>query len=75
MWLTLSVYIHLVNWLQIYKVPADEMEALATSLMGMFEKRRFKKFLCWVQQFDVNNQETWQGLDPHTHTMQQVRST
>ena len=29
----------------------------------------------WVQQFDANNQETWQGLDPHTHTMQQVRST
>ncbi|GMR50803.1 hypothetical protein PMAYCL1PPCAC_20998, partial [Pristionchus mayeri] len=57
---------------KIYKVPADEMEALATSLMGMFEKRRFKKFLVWAQQFDVNNKETWQGLDPHNSTMQQV---
>ncbi|EFO92618.1 hypothetical protein GCK72_012872 [Caenorhabditis remanei] len=57
---------------KIYKVPADEMEALATSLMGMFEKRRFKKFLVWVQQFDENKPETWQGLDPHNQTMQQV---
>jgi len=57
---------------KVYKVPADELEALATSLMGMFEKRRFKKFLVWVQQFDENKQETWQGLDPHNMTMQQV---
>ncbi|KAL6739027.1 hypothetical protein Aduo_012520 [Ancylostoma duodenale] len=57
---------------KVYKVPADEMEALATSLMGMFEKRRFKKFLCWVQAFDRVNKDTWQGLDPDTHTMQQV---
>ncbi|CAJ0959398.1 unnamed protein product, partial [Mesorhabditis belari] len=57
---------------KIYKVPADEMEALATSLMGMFEKRRFKKFLVWVQQFDQNKPDTWQGLDPNVHTMQQV---
>lgn len=57
---------------QVYKVPADEMEALATSLMGMFEKRRFKKFLCWVQSFDRVNKDTWQGLDPDAHTMQQV---
>lgn len=57
---------------KVYKVPADEMEALATSLMGMFEKRRFKKFLCWVQGFDRADKESWQGLDPDVHTMQQV---
>jgi Rab GDP dissociation inhibitor len=57
---------------KIYKVPADEMEALATSLMGMFEKRRFKKFLCWVQTFDKLKPDTWNGLDPETSTMQQV---
>lgn len=48
------------------------MEALATSLMGMFEKRRFKKFLVWVQQFDTAKQDSWQGLDPNINTMQQV---
>jgi Rab GDP dissociation inhibitor len=57
---------------KIFKVPADELEALATSLMGMFEKRRFKKFLVWVQNFDEKNPDTWQGLDPHSNTMQQV---
>uniref|UniRef100_A0A0N5BXM5 Rab GDP dissociation inhibitor n=1 Tax=Strongyloides papillosus TaxID=174720 RepID=A0A0N5BXM5_STREA len=57
---------------KVYKVPADEMEALATSLMGMFEKRRFKKFLVWAQQFDIENPDTYNGLDPKTHTMQNV---
>jgi Rab GDP dissociation inhibitor len=40
--------------------------------MGMFEKRRFKKFLVWVQNFDPNNSSTWEGLDPRTTPMQQV---
>lgn len=57
---------------KIYKVPANEMEALATSLMGMFEKRRFKKFLVWVQSFDINDPQTWDGTDPKTMTMQQI---
>uniref|UniRef100_A0A914E7X1 Rab GDP dissociation inhibitor n=1 Tax=Acrobeloides nanus TaxID=290746 RepID=A0A914E7X1_9BILA len=57
---------------KIYKVPADEMEALATSLMGMFEKRRFKKFLVWVQNFNVNDRNTWDGANPETTTMQQI---
>uniref|UniRef100_A0A914KXR8 Rab GDP dissociation inhibitor n=1 Tax=Meloidogyne incognita TaxID=6306 RepID=A0A914KXR8_MELIC len=57
---------------KIYKVPADEMEALSTSLMGMFEKRRFKKFLVWVQGFDKNDSKTWEGMDPNNTIMQQV---
>ncbi|CDW52503.1 Rab GDP dissociation inhibitor alpha [Trichuris trichiura] len=57
---------------KVYKVPADETEALITSLMGMFEKRRFKKFLVWVQNFDFDNRSTWDGLDPFTHTMLDV---
>lgn len=38
----------------------------------MFEKRRFKKFLVWVQSFEVNDQKTWDGMDPNNTTMQQV---
>ncbi|CEF70674.1 GDP dissociation inhibitor [Strongyloides ratti] len=56
----------------VYKVPADEVEALSTSLMGMFEKRRFKKFLVWVQGFDINDPNTFEGMDPTKDTMQQV---
>lgn len=43
-----------------------------SDLMGMFEKRRFKKFLVWVQNFDIKNPATYDGLDPNVHTMQQV---
>jgi Rab GDP dissociation inhibitor len=57
---------------KVYKVPADEGEALTSSLMGMFEKRRFKKLLVFVQQFDPENRDTWQGVDPVHTTMQEV---
>uniref|UniRef100_A0AAZ3PY06 Rab GDP dissociation inhibitor n=1 Tax=Oncorhynchus tshawytscha TaxID=74940 RepID=A0AAZ3PY06_ONCTS len=36
----------------IYKVPSTETEALASSLMGLFEKRRFRKFLVFVDVID-----------------------
>ncbi|KAK0408797.1 hypothetical protein QR680_004162 [Steinernema hermaphroditum] len=57
---------------KVFKVPADKMEALSSSLMGMFEKRRFGKFLAWVENFDAEKSDTWQGLDPHNNTMKQV---
>jgi len=57
---------------KVYKVPADEMEALATSLMGMFEKRRFKKFLVYVQNYDEKNPQTWDGMDPNKTPMVDV---
>ena len=47
---------------KIYKVPANEKEALATSLMGIFEKRRFKNFLHFVSNFEPEDPKTWQGI-------------
>ncbi|RIB00829.1 GDP dissociation inhibitor-domain-containing protein [Gigaspora rosea] len=44
---------------QISKVPASEMEALRSDLMGMFEKRRAKKFFEYMQ--------NWREDDPSTH--------
>ena len=32
--------------------------------MGIFEKRRFAKFLVWTQEFDEENPKTYQGNDP-----------
>lgn len=46
---------------KLYKVPADEKEALATSLMGIFEKRRFRKLLMFVNDFEPNDPKTFQG--------------
>ena len=57
---------------KISKVPADEREALASDLMGLFEKRRFKNFLIFVQDFDEKDPKTWKDIDPKTSTMEDV---
>jgi len=56
---------------KISKVPADEREALSSDLMGLFEKRRFKNFLVWTQDFKVDDPKTWKDLSP-TSTMDEV---
>jgi Rab GDP dissociation inhibitor len=58
---------------KVFKVPVTEKEAIMTSLMGMFEKRRFKKFLTWVHNYDPKDPKTWEGLDP-SKKMQEVYS-
>uniref|UniRef100_A0A8C1CHZ2 Rab GDP dissociation inhibitor n=1 Tax=Cyprinus carpio carpio TaxID=630221 RepID=A0A8C1CHZ2_CYPCA len=57
---------------KIYKVPSTETEALASNLMGMFEKRRFRKFLVFVANFDENDPKTFEGVDPKLTTMGDV---
>jgi len=52
----------------ISKVPADEMEALSSNLMGMFEKRRFRNLLIFIQEFDLERPETWKDVDPNKTT-------
>jgi Rab GDP dissociation inhibitor len=43
----------------VAKVPSDAGEALRSSLMGLFEKRRMKAFIEWVGTFN--------DADPATH--------
>ena len=57
---------------KVSKVPADEREALSSDLMGLFEKRRFKNFLVFVQDFDENDPKTWKDTDPNKTTMQEL---
>jgi Rab GDP dissociation inhibitor len=45
----------------VAKVPSDSGEALRSSLMGLFEKRRAKKFLEWVGEFKDDDPSTHQG--------------
>ncbi|XP_033832110.1 rab GDP dissociation inhibitor beta [Periophthalmus magnuspinnatus] len=59
---------------KIYKVPSTEAEALASGLMGLFEKRRFKKFLTFVAGFDENDPKTLEGVDPQKTTMREIYS-
>ncbi|KAK5960614.1 Gdi1p PWA37_002041 [Arxiozyma heterogenica] len=57
---------------KIYKVPANEMEAISSPLMGIFEKRRMKKFLEWVSSYKEDDISTHQGLDLDNNTMDEV---
>jgi len=57
---------------KVSKVPANETEALSSDLMGLFEKRRFKNFLVFVQDFDENDTKTWKDVDPKSTTMEEL---
>lgn len=57
---------------KIYKVPADEREALSSSLMGLFEKRRFRSFLIFIQEFNKDDPKTWKEIDPNRTTSAQL---
>lgn len=54
---------------KIAKVPIDQAEALSSDLMGMFEKRRFRNFLSWVQDMQEDDPTTWKGFDPFKNNM------
>ncbi|GMH32671.1 hypothetical protein BSKO_00505 [Bryopsis sp. KO-2023] len=53
----------------VCKVPATDMEALKSSLMGFFEKRRARKFFVYVQNYREDNPATHQDLDLKRMTM------
>ncbi|KAI9492269.1 GDP dissociation inhibitor [Zychaea mexicana] len=57
---------------KIAKVPSNEREALGSSLMGIFEKRRMKKFLEWVQKVKDEDPSTHQGINVNQDTMTSV---
>ena len=59
----------------VHKVPSNDKEALASGLMGLFEKRRFKNFLVWAQGIDEKDPTTFQKVNPTKMTMEQVYSS
>ena len=38
--------------------------------MGLFEKRRFRSFLQYVDEYDPEDQKTWKGFDAKQQPMQ-----
>ncbi|XP_015123145.1 rab GDP dissociation inhibitor alpha [Diachasma alloeum] len=59
---------------KISKVPIDHQEALSSDLMGLFEKRRFRNFLTWVQNMQEDDPKTWDGFDPFNNPMSALYS-
>lgn len=46
----------------VAKVPSDAREALTSSLMGIFEKRRMKAFIEWVGTFETADSASHKGM-------------
>ncbi|KAH7928500.1 rab GDP-dissociation inhibitor [Leucogyrophana mollusca] len=57
---------------KISKVPSTEMEAVKSPLMGLFEKRRAKKFFEFLQGWKDEDPATHQGLDLDRDSMKTV---
>ncbi|KAI0307695.1 rab GTPase activator [Multifurca ochricompacta] len=60
---------------KISKVPSTEMEAVKSPLMGLFEKRRAKKFFEFLQNWKDEDPATHQGLNLDIDTMKTVYET
>ncbi|KAL7254929.1 hypothetical protein ACSBR1_009146 [Camellia fascicularis] len=59
---------------KIHKVPATDVEALKSPLMGLFEKRRARKFFIYVQDYEENDPKSHEGLDLNKVTAKDVIS-
>ena len=57
---------------KISKVPSTEMEAVRSPLMGLFEKRRAKKFFEFLQGWKDEDPATHQGIDLDRDSMKTV---
>ncbi|KAF8323323.1 rab GTPase activator [Clavulina sp. PMI_390] len=57
---------------RISKVPSTEMEAVRSPLMGLFEKRRAKKFFEFLQGWKDEDPATHQGIDLDKNSMKDV---
>lgn len=56
----------------IAKVPATDTEALKSPLLGLFEKKRLRNFLQYMDKIDLNDKATWGDSDFNTMTMDAV---
>ncbi|KEP50460.1 RAB GDP-dissociation inhibitor [Rhizoctonia solani 123E] len=57
---------------KVSKVPSTELEAVKSPLMGLFEKRRAKKFFEFVQGWKDEDPATHQGVDLEKDTMKTI---
>ncbi|KAJ7968303.1 Guanosine nucleotide diphosphate dissociation inhibitor [Quillaja saponaria] len=59
---------------KIYKVPATDVEALKSRLIGLFEKHRARKFFIYVQDYEENDPKSHEGLDLNKVTARELIS-
>ena len=56
----------------IQKVPSNDSEALKSSLMGLFEKKRCRDFYIYCQDIDFKDKKTWKDIDIFHQPMRDV---
>jgi Rab GDP dissociation inhibitor len=57
---------------KLHQVPATPQQAVSSGLMGIFQKRRFKNFLSWVTEYDIDDAKTHSKLDLTKQTSEEV---
>jgi Rab GDP dissociation inhibitor len=56
----------------IYKIPANDNEALKSPLMGLFEKKRCRDFYIYCQDIDFDNPKTWRDVNIKKQSIKEV---
>jgi Rab GDP dissociation inhibitor len=56
----------------VCKVPADDMEALKSNLMGLFEKKRVVNLYKFINNVELNNPKSWNNMDLQKIPMKDV---
>jgi Rab GDP dissociation inhibitor len=56
----------------VCKVPSNDMEALKSNLMGMFEKKRVIDLYKFIENVDMKDPSTWKGFDLNKDPMKEV---
>uniref|UniRef100_UPI0037E8DEF8 rab GDP dissociation inhibitor beta n=1 Tax=Semicossyphus pulcher TaxID=241346 RepID=UPI0037E8DEF8 len=59
---------------KLHKVPGTEEDAHTSDLMGMFDKRRFRKLLLFALNFDLRKPRTYHDMDPNKTTTKDLFS-
>jgi len=57
---------------KIYKVPATPVEALNSGLMGIFQKRKFRNFLQYVNNYKESDPKTHEKMDLNKVTCREL---
>jgi Rab GDP dissociation inhibitor len=58
--------------LSVHKVPSTAKEALNSGLLSIFQKRRYKAFVEWINEYEDSNPKTHSGLDCTTMSAEKV---
>ena len=46
---------------KIHKVPANESEAIKSSLMGLFQKKKLRNFYQYMDRINLEDPTTWEN--------------